>query len=85
MYNPNTGDIKECKRNPWKNWTWEEKAVLQKCTDEYKKLGYVENNNAAISKQSFNQKLEELKTAFDKGLITEQEYNQKRQKILDEL
>lgn len=92
MYNPKTGDVKECKRDPLKNWTWEEEAVLRRCAEEYKKLGYTENNetlspvkmNSDTSKLTFNQKLEELRIALDNGLITEQEYNQKRQKILDE-
>lgn len=42
LQNPTTGDIRECKRDPWKNWTWEEEAVLKTCSDQYKKLGYVE-------------------------------------------
>ena len=40
--NPTTGDVRECKRDPWKNWTWEEEAVLKACTEQYRKLGYVE-------------------------------------------
>lgn len=47
MHNPQTGDVKECKRDPWKNWEWEEKAVLKACVEEYKKLGYVEAGASA--------------------------------------
>lgn len=88
MYNPVTGDVKECKRDPWKNWTWEEEAVLKKCADEYKNLGYVEANEAAIklpqhsekqsSKTTLPDKLFQLKTAKDKGLITEKECEEQR-------
>jgi hypothetical protein len=42
VQNPATGDVRECKRDPWKNWSWEEEAVLKACTEQYKKLGYVE-------------------------------------------
>lgn len=35
------GDIRECKRDPLKNWSWEEDVVIKKCIDEYKKSGYV--------------------------------------------
>jgi hypothetical protein len=88
MYNPVTGDVKECKRDPWKNWEWEEEAVLKKCADEYRKLGYVEADEAAVklpqgsekksSKATITDKLLELKTPKDKGLITEKEYEEQR-------
>ena len=92
MYNPQTGDVKECKRDPWKNWEWEEEAVLRTCANEYKKLGYIETNDVSDarmnktdpSSQTLKQKLQELKSAYDDGLITEQEYSVKRTKLLDE-
>lgn len=40
MKNPQTGDIKECKRNPLKNWTWEEWRVVDECAALYEKAGY---------------------------------------------
>jgi hypothetical protein len=42
LQNPATGDVRECKRDPWKNWSWEEEAVLKTCAEQYKKLGYIE-------------------------------------------
>jgi hypothetical protein len=42
LQNPSTGDVRECKRDPWKNWTWEEEAVLKTCAEQYKNLGYIE-------------------------------------------
>jgi hypothetical protein len=38
--NPQTGDVRECKRNPLKNWTWEEHRVVDECVAEYQKSGY---------------------------------------------
>ena len=88
MYNPMTADVKECKRDPWKNWSWEEEAVLKKCADEYRKLGFIESDEATtkssprLAKQSsettLTDKLLELKTAKDKGLIIEREYEEQR-------
>lgn len=88
MFNPMTGDVKECKRDPWKNWTWEEEAVLKRCADEYRKLGYVEADEATVkspsgfkkqsSKTTLTDKLLQLKTAKDKGLITEKEYEEQK-------
>ncbi len=42
MKNPQTGDVRECKRDPWKNWTWQEEAVLKECKEKYEKAGYTE-------------------------------------------
>lgn len=42
MKNPQTGDVKECKRDPWKNWQWQEEAVLKDCKEKYEKAGYIE-------------------------------------------
>ena len=42
VQNPTTGDVRECKRDPLKNWSWEEETVLKACTEQYRKLGYVE-------------------------------------------
>ncbi len=42
MKNPRTGDVKECKRDPWKNWEWQEKEVINNCKTAYEKAGYVE-------------------------------------------
>ena len=42
MHNPQTGDVRECKRDPWKNWAWEEARVVDACVDRYRKLGYIE-------------------------------------------
>ena len=42
MKNPQTGDIRECKRNPLKNWAWEENRVVDACIREYRKAGYAE-------------------------------------------
>jgi hypothetical protein len=92
MHNPVTGDVKECKRDPWKNWTWEEAAVLKRCADEYRKLGYVEADEATIklpqrsdelsSKTTLTDKLLQLKTARDKGFITEKEYEEHKDILL---
>jgi hypothetical protein len=82
MYHPKTGDVKECKRDPWKNWVWEEEAVLKRCSDEYRKLGYVDTDEATIktqsSKSALTEKLLDLKSAKEKGLITEKEYEAQR-------
>lgn len=40
--NPQTGDLRECRRDPLKNWTWEERRVVDACVHEYEKAGYVE-------------------------------------------
>lgn len=42
MKNPQSGDVKECKRDPWKNWQWQEEAVLSGCKEKYEKAGYIE-------------------------------------------
>ncbi|OGW20077.1 MAG: hypothetical protein A2Z82_01095 [Nitrospirae bacterium GWA2_46_11] len=42
MKNPQTGDIKECKRDTWKHWSWQEEAVIKDCKEKYEKAGYVE-------------------------------------------
>lgn len=94
VQNPTTGDVRECKRDPWKNWSWEEEAVLQKCVEEYRKLGYVEAGNPSVkpekpslqkaSNLSLAGKLRELKSAYEQGLITETEYNERRNTLLQE-
>ena len=93
MQNPRTGDIKECKRDPLKNWTWEEEAVIRKCVDEYRKLGYVEaGDNPANpmsspppkpSQSTLSSKLTELKSAKDMGLLTQKEYEEQRALIIN--
>ncbi|RJO61092.1 MAG: hypothetical protein C4542_07340 [Dehalococcoidia bacterium] len=40
MKNPQTGDVKECKRNPLKNFVWEETRVVDECAALYEKAGY---------------------------------------------
>lgn len=94
VQNPTTGDVRECKRDPWKNWSWEEERVLQKCVEEYKKLGYVEAGSPSIepegaspqkaSNRSLADKLRELKSAYEQGLVTETEYNERRNTLLKE-
>lgn len=42
MKNIQTGDVKECKRDPWKNWSWQEEAVMKDCKEKYEKAGYTE-------------------------------------------
>lgn len=94
VQNPTTGDVRECKRDPWKNWSWEEEAVIQKCVEEYRKLGYIEAGNHSIkpektspqkvSNHSLVDKLKELKSAYEQGLITETEYNERRNTLLNE-
>lgn len=42
MKNPETGDVRECKRDTWKNPVWQEKAVLDECRRKYEKAGYDE-------------------------------------------
>lgn len=42
MKNTQTGDVRECKTDPWKDWPWQEKAVLDDCKEKHEKAGYVE-------------------------------------------
>jgi hypothetical protein len=89
LYNPKTGNVAECKRDPWKNWTWQEEDVLRKCAEEYKKIGYIEVDGISDvppqkPAKSLSERLEEIKAAYDKGLISEIEYEAKRKKIIGE-
>ena len=91
LQHPNTLQTVECKRNPWKNWTWEDEEVRRKCAEKYKALGFVEanENNAKGASHtndknaSLAEKLRELNEAYEKGLLTEKEYKTKRKQIVE--
>ena len=42
MYNPETKQTVECKRDPWKHWQWEDERVIQGCIRQYRAVGFVE-------------------------------------------
>jgi len=44
MYNTKTGQTAECKRDPLKNWSWEEEKVVGRCVEQYRALGYLPAN-----------------------------------------
>jgi hypothetical protein len=46
--------------------------------------GSIENANAATPTRSIEERLEQLKALLSKGAISEQEYSERRSKILDE-
>lgn len=91
LQHPDTLQTVECKRNPWKNWTWQDEEVRRKCADKYKALGFAEVNKkspennpvAGASNASLTDKLQQLEAAYSKGLLTESEYKAKRKQILE--
>lgn len=91
LQNPTTLQTVECKRNPWKNWTWEDEEVRRKCAEKYKALGFVEANEknsgssspVEVKNASLADKLRQLDEAYGKGLLTEMEYKAKRKQILE--
>lgn len=57
----------------------------QKNDSEEEKEIKKSNKKESVSEDSFEQKLEKLKSSYEKKLITKEEYETQRQKILDEL
>ena len=61
LQHPQTLQTVECKRDPWKNWTWQDEEVRKKCAEKYKALGFVEVSGKKVKNATLSQKLADFR------------------------